>query len=161
MCFRFQLWKNLGMVDRHNILFCQNILYRYCIFFYMHFLPFPANLTTFCSQFTILCLGSGNLKHTYIFLALSAQRRLIRLGRMPRMIWVFAGRTLILLVLSCRGLFGINFGFFFQIWKKVRGRRGSGPNSSASEPKKATLPLISVWRYNGTPSSKRISIRFL
>ena len=24
-------------------------------------------------------------------------------GRMPRLIWVFAGRTLILLVLSCRG----------------------------------------------------------
>ena len=26
-------------------------------------------------------------------------------GRMPRLIWVFAGRTLILLVLSCRGSF--------------------------------------------------------
>ena len=25
-------------------------------------------------------------------------------GRMPRLIWVFAGRTLILLILSCRGL---------------------------------------------------------
>ena len=35
---------------------------------------------------------------------LSAQRRLIRL-RMPRLIWVFAGRTLTLLVLSCRGSF--------------------------------------------------------
>ena len=28
--------------------------------------------------------------------------------RMPRLIWVFAGRTLILLVLSCRGSFMIN-----------------------------------------------------
>ena len=28
-------------------------------------------------------------------------------GRMPRLIWVFAGRTLILLVLSCRGFFDI------------------------------------------------------
>ena len=28
-------------------------------------------------------------------------------GRMPRLIWVFAGRTLILLVLSCRGSFQI------------------------------------------------------
>ena len=28
-------------------------------------------------------------------------------GRMPRLIWVFAGRTLILLVLSCRGSFRI------------------------------------------------------
>ena len=27
-------------------------------------------------------------------------------GRMPRLIWVFAGRTLILLVLSCRGSYG-------------------------------------------------------
>ena len=26
-----------------------------------------------------------------------------QIGRMPRLIWVFAGRTLILLVLSCRG----------------------------------------------------------
>ena len=26
-------------------------------------------------------------------------------GRMPRLIWVFAGHTLILLVLSCRGSF--------------------------------------------------------
>ena len=29
-------------------------------------------------------------------------------GRMPRMIWVFAGRTLILLVLSCRGSYILN-----------------------------------------------------
>ena len=36
---------------------------------------------------------------------LSAQRRLIRLGGMPRLIWVFAGRTVTLLVLSCRGSF--------------------------------------------------------
>ena len=28
-----------------------------------------------------------------------------QVGRMPRLIWVFAGRTLILLVLSCRGSF--------------------------------------------------------
>ena len=32
--FRYQLWKKLGMIGRHNILFCQNILYRYCIFQY-------------------------------------------------------------------------------------------------------------------------------
>ena len=30
-------------------------------------------------------------------------------GRMPRLIWVFSGRTLILLVLSCRGSFDANF----------------------------------------------------
>ena len=36
---------------------------------------------------------------------LSAQRRSDQTGRMPRLIWVFAGRTLILLVLSCRGSF--------------------------------------------------------
>ena len=29
--------------------------------------------------------------------------------RMPRLIWVFAGRTLILLVLSCRGSFDVRF----------------------------------------------------
>ena len=28
-------------------------------------------------------------------------------GRMPRLIWVFAGRTLILLVLSCRGSYDV------------------------------------------------------
>ena len=49
---------DLGMVGRHNIFFCQNILYRNCIFQYI-FPHFPANLTTFCSQFTIKCLGSG------------------------------------------------------------------------------------------------------
>ena len=30
-------------------------------------------------------------------------------GRMPRLIWVFAGRTLILLVLSCRGSYNKHF----------------------------------------------------
>ena len=30
-------------------------------------------------------------------------------GRMPRLIWVFAGRTLILLVLSCRGSYVTRF----------------------------------------------------
>ena len=30
-------------------------------------------------------------------------------GRMPRQIWVFAGRTLILLVLSCRGSFHLSW----------------------------------------------------
>ena len=29
-------------------------------------------------------------------------------GQMPRLIWVFAGRTLILLVLSCRGSYNLN-----------------------------------------------------
>ena len=29
------LKKKLGMIGRHNILFCQNILYRYCIFQYI------------------------------------------------------------------------------------------------------------------------------
>ena len=31
-------------------------------------------------------------------------------GRMPRLIWVFAGRTLTLLVLSCRGSLIVHFG---------------------------------------------------
>ena len=35
-----------------------------------------------------------------------------QIGRMPRLIWVFAGRTLILLVLSSRGSFVLK-------WKKV------------------------------------------
>ena len=54
--FQVSALKKLGMVGRHNILFCQNILYKNCIFQYM-FPHFPANLTTFCSQFTIKCLG--------------------------------------------------------------------------------------------------------
>ena len=56
--FQVSALKKLGMVGRHDILFCQNILYRNCIFQYIS--PhFQANLTTFCSQFTITCLGSG------------------------------------------------------------------------------------------------------
>ena len=38
---------------------------------------------------------------------LSAQRRPDQTGRMPRLIWVFAGRTVNLLVLSCRGSNGV------------------------------------------------------
>ena len=55
--FQRSALKKPGMVGRHNILFCQNILYRNCIFQYI-FPHFLANLT-FCSQFTIKCLGSG------------------------------------------------------------------------------------------------------
>ena len=58
MCVSGSALKKLGMVCRHNILCCQNILYRNCIFQYI-FPHFPANVTTFCSQFTIKCLGSG------------------------------------------------------------------------------------------------------
>ena len=56
--FQVSALKKLGMIGRHNILFCQNILYRNCIFQYI-FPHFRANLTTFFSQFTIKCLGSG------------------------------------------------------------------------------------------------------
>ena len=56
VCFRFQLWKKLGMVGRHNILFYKNILYWYCIFQYI-FPDFSAFLTVFSSKFTIKCLG--------------------------------------------------------------------------------------------------------
>ena len=45
--FQVSALEKLGMVGRHNILFCQNILYRNCIFQYM-FPHFSANLTTFC-----------------------------------------------------------------------------------------------------------------
>ena len=44
---------------------------------------------------------------------LSAQRRLWS-DWMPRLIWVFAGRTLILLALSCRGSY---LCFRLQLWK--------------------------------------------
>ena len=37
-------------------------------------------------------------------------------GRMPRLIWVFAGRTLILLVLSCRGSHYVLIKLFDLIW---------------------------------------------
>ena len=41
-------------------------------------------------------------------------------GRMPRMIWIFAGRTLILLVLSCRGSFCVNVNvILFFMWSDV------------------------------------------
>ena len=43
VCFRFQLWKKLSMVGRHNVLFCQNISYRNCIFqqIWQHFANGP------------------------------------------------------------------------------------------------------------------------
>ena len=45
-------------------------------------------------------------------------KTLIRFGRMPRLIWVFAGRTLIMLVLSCRGsyMYVLSPGFV-RDWK--------------------------------------------
>ena len=42
-------------------------------------------------------------------------------GRMPRLIWVFAGRTLILLVLSCRGSFVISFILTVQPMSSFQG----------------------------------------
>ena len=59
--FQVSALKKLVMVGQHNILFCQNIVNRKSIFQYI-FPNFPANLTTFCSQFTIKYLGSGQ-KH--------------------------------------------------------------------------------------------------
>ena len=41
-------------------------------------------------------------------------------GRMPRMIWVFAGRTLILLVLSCCGSFGYFYHHVGGVWSDCR-----------------------------------------
>ena len=41
-------------------------------------------------------------------------------GRMPRLIWVFAGRTLILLVLSCHGSFPLSHRAVIGSWKVVR-----------------------------------------
>ena len=41
MCvFQVSALKKLGMVGRHTVLFCQNILYRNCIF--NTFSPFPS-----------------------------------------------------------------------------------------------------------------------
>ena len=56
--FQVSALKKIGMVGRHYILFYRNILYEYCIFYYIlaHFLAY---LTIFSSQFTIKCLGSG------------------------------------------------------------------------------------------------------
>ena len=45
---------------------------------------------------------------------LSASEDFDQTGRMPRLIWVFAGRTLILLVLSCRGSNG-------HLWENSHG----------------------------------------
>ena len=49
-------------------------------------------------------------------------------GRMPRLIWVFAGRTPILLVLSCHGSNVINIWsavkFAEFLWRKVYGLNG-------------------------------------
>ena len=56
--FQVSALKKLGMVGGHNILFYRIIFYRNCIFQYI-FPHFLANLTTFCSQSAIKCLGSG------------------------------------------------------------------------------------------------------
>ena len=57
-CFRFQLWKNYVWSVDITFYFVK-IFYIEIAFFNIFFLIFPANLTTFCSQFTIKCLGSG------------------------------------------------------------------------------------------------------
>ena len=61
------------------------------------------------SDQSLRCALSGQLRTQGFFMQIA--KTLIRLGgcpgwqtgRMPRLIWVFAGRILILLVLSCRG----------------------------------------------------------
>ena len=55
--FQVSALKNLGMVSRHNILFYWNILYRNFTF-QVIFFHFSANMTIFCSQFTIKRLRS-------------------------------------------------------------------------------------------------------
>ena len=45
-------------------------------------------------------------------------------GRMPRLIWIFAGCTLILLVLSCRGSYVIDSTHKAEIERKKSGRLG-------------------------------------
>ena len=58
-------------------------------------------------------------------------------GRMPGLIWVVVGRTLILLVLSCRGSFGIGLGsktatFGIYLGKKILVCHQIKRNSSSS-----------------------------
>ena len=55
--FQVSALKKLGMVCWHNILFYRNISNRNFTFHYIFFY-FSANVTIFCSQFTIKCLGS-------------------------------------------------------------------------------------------------------
>ena len=41
-------------------------------------------------------------------------------GRMPRLIWVFAGRTTTLLVLSCRGLSALRYNaYMYLVWRAI------------------------------------------
>ena len=54
--FQVSVLKKVGMIGQHNILFCQNILYTNCFFQYI-FPHFSADVITFCSIFTIKCLG--------------------------------------------------------------------------------------------------------
>ena len=58
----------------------------------------PGHLPSLIRVFAVHSMGSSGPK-----LSSCGQRRLWSAGRMPRLIWVFAGRTVILLVLSCRG----------------------------------------------------------
>ena len=45
----------------------------------------------------------------------------VQTGRMPRLILVFAGRTLILLVLSCRGFYNLlRYKTYYEIWLPFR-----------------------------------------
>ena len=43
------------------------------------------------------------MKKAWVFRPIERTAKTDQTGRMPRMIWVFAGRTVALLVLSCRG----------------------------------------------------------
>ena len=75
-------------------------------------------------------------------------------GRMPRRIWVFAGRTLILLVLSCRGSLLWQLGcWHYVIWHC--GRNGS------TWSKTLTLKgqLVTRWHQNWTPAQNINTIR--
>ena len=56
-----------------------------------------------CAQRWLRSAWASAQKAWVLSYPLSAQRRFDQTGRMPRLIWVFAGRTGILLVLPCRG----------------------------------------------------------
>ena len=76
---------------------------------------------------SLISVFAVHMKKTWVLrYPSSAQRRLIT-GRMPRLIWVFAGRTVILLVLSWGGSIDavlgvfvfVPFGVLWEMWNMI------------------------------------------
>ena len=92
---------------------------------------------------------------------LSAQRRLISFGRMYRQIWVYAGRTCRLLLLSCRVSFWVVYNkeyvwLFEKRWLFIRHSNGSDTDSTIPCTLFCIRTLLEMERLENNSGSSRI-----